>query len=181
MRLHYADYWDIHHRRSIRLPDRDYAGPGMYFVTVCTAGRERLLGQIVDGKMHLNEFGKIVWDCWLALPRHFPFISLDAFVVMPNHIHGIINIHRSRNHPDTKRGCWGKACLAPTRRMKFQKPPARSLCSVIGSFKSATTKRVNIIRDSPGARFWQRNYHERVIRDGALHDIRRYITENPKR
>jgi REP element-mobilizing transposase RayT len=82
-------------RRSIRLPEYDYAQAGAYFVTLCTHNREPLFGDIVDGEMALNEFGEIVHRCWTALPGHFSHVCLDAFVVMPNHLHGVIIIART--------------------------------------------------------------------------------------
>ena len=81
---------DIHHRRSIRLQGYDYSSPGAYFVTMCTHNRECLFGEIANGKMRLNELGKIASQCWLAIPDHFPHARLGAFVIMPNHVHGII-------------------------------------------------------------------------------------------
>ncbi len=79
-----------HHRRSIRLQEYDYTQPGAYFVTICTYQRQCLFGEIIDAAMHLNTCGEIVQACWNNLPNHFPFMELDAFVIMPNHIHGII-------------------------------------------------------------------------------------------
>jgi putative transposase len=81
-----------HHRRSIRLKGYDYTQPGAYFITICTHGRECLFGEIIDGEMHLNEAGQIVVQTWQDLPNHVPNVQLDAFVVMPNHVHGIIII-----------------------------------------------------------------------------------------
>jgi putative transposase len=81
-----------HHRRSIRLKGYDYTQPGAYFITICTHGRECLFGEIIDGEMHLNEAGQIVVQTWQDLPNHVPHVQLDAFVVMPNHVHGIIII-----------------------------------------------------------------------------------------
>jgi hypothetical protein len=83
---------DIHHRRSIRLKGYDYSQRGAYFVTLVTHGRQCLFGQIVDGKMQLNEGGEITNQCWMEIPKHYPHVSLDAFVIMPNHVHGIIII-----------------------------------------------------------------------------------------
>jgi len=80
----------IHHRRSIRLKHYDYSEPGDYFVTICTKNRKCLLGNIVDGKMVLNKLGLIVKRCWHDLPNHYPNVILDEFIIMPNHIHGII-------------------------------------------------------------------------------------------
>jgi REP element-mobilizing transposase RayT len=82
-----------HHRKSIRLPGYDYSREGAYFITICTADREWLFGKIENGEMHLNEFGKIVWKIWDETPSHFPHISMGEFVVMPNHVHGIIFIN----------------------------------------------------------------------------------------
>jgi hypothetical protein len=83
---------DIHQRRSIRLKGYDYATPGAYFVTVCTHERECLFGDIVDGVMRLNEAGRMVNTVWDEIPAHYPGIDVDAFIVMPNHIHGIVAI-----------------------------------------------------------------------------------------
>jgi REP element-mobilizing transposase RayT len=79
-----------HHRKSIRLKEYDYSQPGEYFVTICTHSHECVLGKIIHGEMRLNEIGKIVEKCWKEIPIHFPNTELDEFVVMPNHIHGII-------------------------------------------------------------------------------------------
>jgi len=81
-----------HHRRSIRLKGYDYTQAGAYFVTICTQGRECLFGQVVEGKMRVNPFGEIVVWAWNDLPNHNPHVELDAFVVMPNHVHGIVLI-----------------------------------------------------------------------------------------
>jgi len=81
---------DIHHRRSIRLKGYDYSQNGAYFVTICTHNRECLFGKIVDGEMCINEWGKIAKRCWLEIPQHYPNVSLDEFVIMPNHIYGIL-------------------------------------------------------------------------------------------
>src|SRR3989304_5953169 len=79
-----------HHRRSIRLHGYDYAQAGAYFVTVCTQGRECLFGDVTEGQMRLNSLGTIVQACWADLSHHYSHVELDAFVVMPNHVHGII-------------------------------------------------------------------------------------------
>ena len=81
---------EIHHRRSIRLQGYDYAQEGAYFVTVCTQGRVYLFGDVVEAKVRLNDYGRVVKECWEKLPRHYGHVDLDTFVVMPNHIHGVI-------------------------------------------------------------------------------------------
>jgi REP element-mobilizing transposase RayT len=159
---------DIHHRRSVRLRDYDYSGAGAYFVTICVANRECLFGETADGVMRMNDAGLAVAECWQAVPDHFPQVELDEFVVMPNHLHGIIVIDRR----DT-------ACRAQVEE-SFSRPISGSLPTIIRSFKSAATKRINQFRDNPGAPMWQRNYYERVIRDEQeLDGIRQYITGNP--
>ena len=103
-----------HHRRSIRLKGHDYTSPGTYFITICTHQRQCLFGEIVDGEMQLNEFGKWVDACWQRLPTHFPHLQLDRFVVMPNHIHGILTLtHNPNEHtPSNGRGAaFGKPSM----------------------------------------------------------------------
>ena len=161
---------DIHHRRSIRLKGYDYSRAGAYFITICTHGRECILGDLVDGEMRLNEYGDIARGEWLNLPNRYPDIELDAVVIMPNHIHAIIAIHAVgvihelplRN--DTKH----------RRTMLIPK--------IVGYVKMNTAKRINQSRNTPGARVWQRNYHEHVIRNEAdLARIRKYVANNPRK
>jgi REP element-mobilizing transposase RayT len=87
-----------HHRRSIRLKGYDYRRQGAYFVTICTHDRLCLFGEVVGGEMRLNEYGRIALGCWKEIPLHFPQAELDAFVVMPNHVHGIIVLTVGARH-----------------------------------------------------------------------------------
>lgn len=142
-----------HHRRSIRLKGYDYSQAGAYFVTICTQNRACLFGEVVGGDLRLNDAGTIARQCWLEIPIHFPNTELDEFVIMPNHVHGIIVL---------------------------VEPPTRSIPTIIGSFKSATTKRINEYRSTPGTPVWQRSYYEHVIRDDeSLNRIQKYIRNNP--
>jgi len=172
---------DFHHRRSIRLQHYDYSSVGAYFVTICTFERECLFGEVVDNDICLNGMGQIVQDEWLRTAEMRKNIILDEFVVMPNHFHGIIHIrdpvgahcmrpdHKKRT--DVERAHVG----APLRRRK-----SGSIGSIIAGFKSAVTKRINQLRDNPGAPVWQRNYYERVIRnDQELQSIQQYVVDNP--
>jgi putative transposase len=84
-----------HHRRSIRLKGYDYTQPGAYFVTLCHHERMPLFGEIVNGEMRLNDIGRVAERCWLDIPSDFPHVALDAFVIMPNHVHGILWIIES--------------------------------------------------------------------------------------
>lgn len=82
------------HRRSIRLNGYDYSQTGVYFITICTQNRECLFGEVVNGAMRLNGLGEIAQRCWNEIPAHFPHVKLDAFVVMPNHVHGVLWVVR---------------------------------------------------------------------------------------
>ena len=93
----------IHHRRSIRLQGYDYSQNGAYFITLCTHNRECLFGQIQNGQMILNEYGKMVEQCWNNLSNHYDNIELDAYVIMPNHFHGIILITDNVDNVDNVR------------------------------------------------------------------------------
>jgi REP element-mobilizing transposase RayT len=162
---------DRHHRRSIRLRNYDYAQAGAYFVTVCTHNRECLFGEVVDGKMQLNAAGQMVEQCWLAIPEHFPHVELDAFVVMPNHIHGIVVITNPVEAqfiaPNTQ-GAMNQGAMnrAPT------------LGGMVRAFKARSTRDIRL--REPGVSVWQRNYYEHIIRsEESLMRIREYITNNP--
>lgn len=170
-----------HHRRSIRVKGYDYAQAGAYFVTVCTQGRQCLFGDVAAGEMRLNEFGQIVLDCWLDLPRHYPHVALDAFVVMPNHVHAVVMLI------DDVEGVVGAGFKpAPTANAAadagMEKPGKQrhGLPEVVRAFKTFSARRVNALRASPGLPLWQRNYYEHIIRnDAALDRIRAYIAANP--
>jgi putative transposase len=156
-----------HHRRSIRLPAYDYAGPGAYFVTLVTYARECLFGQVIDSEMRLNVLGEVVAEEWRRTGEIRREVQLDLSVVMPNHIHGIVIIGDQTMNV----GAHGRAPL--------HRSP-RSLGSFIAGFKSAVTKRINEIQGTPRLQVWQRNYYEHVIRsEEELHQIRQYITDNP--
>jgi REP element-mobilizing transposase RayT len=165
-------------RRSVRLPDFDYAGFGAYFVTLCTSDRQCYFGEVTGDGVQLNDYGKTVADCWMEIPRHMPNVELDAFIVMPNHLHGILWI-MGANSPAMQRATpW----VAPTDEPERRPGPAQgSLGAVIGAFKSVTAKRLCGNPELP-SRLWQRNYFEQVIGDGAaLNRIRDYIQTNPSR
>ena len=162
---------DIHHRRSIRIKGYDYTQGGAYFITICVRGRECLLGSVVDSQVQLSQYGEIADACWQAIPDHFEHVEIDAFVVMPNHIHGIVCI--ANRDP-------GKALASSSEHIG--KPVSGSIPTIVRSYKAAITKGVNQLQDRPSAPFWQRNYYERIIRDElSLQRIREYIANNPCR
>lgn len=162
-----------HHRRSIRLKGYDYSQAGAYFVTICTQNRVCLFGEIVDGEMRLNDAGKIVADSWQWLASQYDYIELDEWVIMPNHIHGIIVVNERR----------GDSRIAPTQIAPTQTGPTgkrKPIGRLIGAFKTVSTKHINIMRGMAGIPVWQRNYYEHIIRnDESLNRIREYIANNP--
>jgi len=169
-----------HHRRSIRLPGYDYTSEGAYYITIVTYHRDCLFGEIINketpqgGDVFLNDLGKIADECWRAIPDHFRFVELGAHVVMPNHVHGIIMI---RNDESMTVG----ATHASPLRIPNSHPhgaPSRSLGAIVGSFKSAVTKRIGRAHNATG--IWQRNYYEHIIRDEKdLQNKTDYIDANP--
>ncbi|MBI4320491.1 MAG: transposase [Chloroflexi bacterium] len=149
-----------HHRRSTRLREYDYSQPGAYFVTLCSNERKCLFGRIVSTTVELSMAGKIGEEFWLGISGHFPNLELDASVVMPNHVHGIIVI--------TDQG-------AETARLREP-----TLGQIIAYYKYQTTKLINLALSTPGRTVWQRNYYDRVIRNQReLQTAREYVTNNP--
>lgn len=163
-------------RRSIRLKGYDYSQAGAYFVTICTHNRQCLFGDILDGEMRLNDAGWVVANEWIKTPVIRNEIELDEWVVMPNHFHGILVITDSA--PD--RHCMGDGRGTGDRRVAPTGPQPRSVGAVMAGFKSAVTKRINECRQTPGAKLWQRNYWEHIVRnEPELSRIREYIHNNP--
>ncbi len=161
-----------HHRRSIRLKDYDYRNVGAYFITICAYKRECLFGEVVDLEMRLNEYGEIIQDEWLKTETVRPNIELDEFVMMPNHLHGILVLNDNTGVSHEKPGATHR--VAPTG------PQTGSVGAIVGQYKSIVTKRINKQRGTPGHPIWQRNYHEHIIRDeDELNRIRFYIANNP--
>lgn len=153
-------------RKKLRLDNFDYRSPGAYFVTICTQNRRHILGKVVAEEIHLSWQGQIAIDCWQELPAHFPHLELDEFVIMSNHIHGILWIVETRM----------------PQQNSSAGPKAGSLEVILRSFKSAVTKRVNEFNQTSGAGFWQRSFYDHILRDeGDLDQHRKYILENPIR
>ncbi len=173
-------------RRSVRLPGYDYASAGMYFVTICAHERECLFGEVQDGLVRLSSVGEVVASAWRSMTEHIAMASLDAWVVMPDHLHGIVALAGTPPSRRVALAAWRATHVTPRAQVRHRKcpagPPARSLGAIIGSFKSVTTKRINVLRGTPGLPVWQRGYHEHVIGNAAaLSTIRQYIAENPLR
>jgi REP element-mobilizing transposase RayT len=145
----------IHGRHTIRVPGFDYSDPGYYMITACIQDRRMLFGRIRSGRMELNGFGKIAERCIRDVPCHFNHIDVDEWIVMPDHVHVILEIRNIGR---------GTACRAPTLVRRFGKPERGSIPTIVGAFKSAVTKRIRGITKTDNV-IWQRNYWERIIRD----------------
>lgn len=180
-------------RKLNRLKGYDYSRNGWYFVTICAKERECLFGNIVVGtgfkpvptlrtgfkpvptsvptfgrpEMVLNETGKIVVECWQDLPNHYPNCRLDEFVVMPNHLHGIVVID----------------CDSATVGTGFKPVPTTAtvtLSEIIRGLKTFSARKINEIRQTPGLPVWQRSFHDHIIRNEKSYwQIKKYIQNNP--
>jgi putative transposase len=186
-----------HHRRSIRLKGYDYSKAGLYFITMCCKNRACLFGKIVDKKMVLNDTGVIVQQCWEDIPNHFPNVVLHEFVVMPNHIHGIIRIvganHHSPDNNSQNHSPDNNSQHSPNNHSQYVSSDNHSLVngaknvsplrtptigSVVRGFKIGVTKWMR--QNTNIHMVWQRNYWEHIIRDrNSYVKISKYIVNNP--
>lgn len=188
---------NFHNRNSIRMQGYDYSQPGAYFITICTHHKECLFGEINSGKMKLSTLGEIAYYQWIQLPYRFATIKLDTFVIMPNHLHGIIIINETQ-HPISRRGEAGenrhgsspKIQISPASpsntndySLDVSKPGGTisgSIGAIIQNFKSLTTRKINILLRSRNKPIWQRNYYEHIIRGETDYErIVEYIENNP--
>ena len=144
--------------RSIRLKGFDYAQSGAYFITICTTDREALFGRIVDEEMRLTQGGRIADECWRNIPTHYPHVILDEYVIMPNHIHGVIFI----SDDDVGVQNFEPLQMDGTRENKFQQIIPKSIGGIIRGFKIGVTKWYR--QNTNVHTVWQRNYFDRVIR-----------------
>ena len=172
--------WHVHRRRSLRLKGYDYSNPGGYFVTLCVKDRQCLFGNVVDAGMVLDEAGRMVQTVWDEMPDFYPGFRRDAFIIMPNHVHGIFNVV----------GAGPCACPRLDQHKNGQPQgvaPTLGLPDLVNRFKSMTTHRyIEGVENSGWPSFqgklWQRNYFEHIIRNqGELTHLRYYILTNPER
>jgi putative transposase len=162
---------------STRLRTYDYSSSGYYFVTICTKDRQNFFGDIVAGRMRLSEIGHIAQKYWQEIPKHFPFVKLDEFQTMPNHIHGILIIRKTTNH--TKHVVETRQCLVSTGINRFQNQGRDTISSIVGSYKSICTKTVNAMKNNISFA-WQPRFYDHIIRnETSLNRIRKYIRDNP--
>ena len=164
-------------RKALRLKSFDYSSEGFYFVTICTQDRQCLFGAVVGAgpgagpQMVLNDAGYMVKSIWNEMPDYYPGVYIDEFVVMPNHVHGIISIDNRM----------GRGAVPAPEHAGGETPPLQpALGRMVAYFKYQSTKRINEVRETPGESVWQRNYYEHVIRNESdLNQIRQYILDNP--
>ena len=158
---------------STRLEDWDYSNPGMYFVTICSKNMVSWFGEVLDGETVLNEMGGIANKCWIEIPNHFENVKMDEYIIMPNHVHGIVEL--LGDHTVGR----DVACNVSTSdRMSHISPKPGSLSAIIRSYKSAITR---IIRKYHNPKFaWQPHFWDHVIRnENSLERIQNYIQNNP--
>ncbi|MEW5677166.1 transposase [Flavobacterium enshiense] len=179
----------------------DYKNEGLYFITICTKNRKHLFGFVKDGEMILNEYGKIVLDCWQDLPNHYPNIVLDEFCIMPNHIHCIVGVDNSvfsdysdySNHSvysvetGLKPVCTLPVCTLPVCTLSVCTLSAKEVkihgvFEFIRALKSFSSRKINEVRNCKGVSNWQERFHDHIIRnENEYNRIKNYIVNNPKK
>ncbi|MBP6182025.1 MAG: transposase [Flavobacterium sp.] len=174
---------------STRLKNWDYGNNGTYFITICTQNREHFFGEIIsvadENKMELNEIGKLAERFWAEIPNHFPFVELENYVIMPNHIHGILIINKTNivdNIVETLQcnvsTVNAKETINKKELMAEISPKSGTISTIIRSYKSVLTKNAHFIH----ADFeWQTRFHDHIIRDSeSFERIQNYIETNPE-
>ncbi len=177
--------------QSARLKGWDYSDYGTYFITICTKNWQQFFGKVNNGEMQLNELGEIAEKCWKEIPNHFPSIILDNFVVMPNHVHGVLIISETEALSNSQQVETLHATSESTRpktksnylentknkRLSDISPKAGSISTIIRSYKSAVTKQARLVNKSFA---WQARFHDHLIRNNKSYDtIINYIETNP--
>lgn len=190
---------ETHHRRSIRLAKQDYSQAGAYYITLATHEKEYLFGEITAGVMHLSDMGRIADEHWRAIPHHFSNVALGAYIVMPNHVHGIIVIRPPVGASMVGASQWDAREIittlvptdaqldipsgasqwdAPTNTPTLKGPKRGSIGAIIGAYKMSVTQRIQCELGCSG--IWQRNYFEHIIRSEKDYlRIHEYIEANP--
>ncbi len=170
---------DKYRIKSARLEGYDYRNEGLYYVTICTKNRVHFFGECENVIMLLNDLGKMAEDCWLAIPIHFPNVSLDEFIIMPNYIHGIVCINEKIEIERTSLETYNYTSLQMPKNPHFQKlsAPAKSLSTIIRAFKTVVTTESRKINPNFA---WQPRFHDHIIRDAqSFNNIQNYIINNP--
>ena len=161
---------NIHRRRQVRLNGYDYSNGGAYFVTICTHEKRNVFSRVLDGTLQLHPYGRIADECWQQIPEHYPHVALDEWIIMPNHLHGILILTTDSNN------------IAPA---SFGKTQIGTVSAIINNFKGAVTRAINTSRveqNLSAVIVWQSRFYDRIIRnEKELNATRNYIIENPSR
>ena len=160
-----------YYRRSVRLKEYDYSQPGAYFITILASDRSHIFGKIADDQVQLSEIGRIVKHEWLRVEKRFPHVQLGAWIIMPNHFHGIVNLIETETniHPSNGRAL-----------EHFGSPVSGSIPTIIRSFKSSVTQQYQLLTQNYSTKIWHRGYYDHVIRDEEdLENTHNYILNNP--
>ena len=180
---------DLPYRASFRIPGFDYSSSNWYYITICSHGRESIFGDVIDlvgarrgspvshsrEKISLNQIGQIANQCWLDIPNHYSNVKLDEYIIMPNHVHGIIIINTQTTRANND---------SPLQRIQIQQSikihgTSNTIGAIVRGYKIGVTKWCR--QNTNLYDVWQRNYYEHIIRDeGELSHIRQYIRDNPK-
>jgi putative transposase len=180
-------YQETYRIASARFAGWDYGSNATYFITICTQNRAHAFGEVIDGIVRLTPLGQAAWDCWSAIPEHFPFVVLGEFVAMPNHVHGIVMIDKPppakvtrANDANVETQNGASLRLRPRCRSVNQfGPQSQNLAAIVRGFKIGVTK---YARQHQISFAWQPRYHDHIIRNAAEHEhIRKYIIENPQK
>ena len=163
---------EIRNRKRNRMIDFDYCSDNLYFVTSCTNDKVCCFGEIDDGGMILNELGEIAEGQWQWLINKYPYLISHAFVVMPNHIHGVLEINREMICNDTMGRTGRDLSLQSQQKIK-------SLSELMGAYKTTTSKKIHLLGHDDF--IWQRSFHDHIIRNTKYYDkITQYIATNPE-
>lgn len=191
---------NIHHRRSIRLKGYDYSQPGAYFITIVTWQHEDLFGEIIDNEMKVNNAGFVAQTELKKLPTMFPELSIDNFVIMPNHAHAIFVLSNPTDNVKAKKDSRDQSSTNPFVRARPEEPSqienlpfasplqpfladvqSHTLGSIVGAYKSTVARIINGLRRTPESPVWQRNYYEHIIRNETdFNHVWDYIDDNPR-
>jgi putative transposase len=176
---------NLRQRHSIRLKGYDYTQAGAYFITIVTDQRVCLFGDISNDQINLTPFGIVAQREWMHLPGRFQNLQFDAFVIMPNHLHGIMLLAEPGTVGDSIPEIASIHHRAPTQTgpsEAFGRPVPSSIPTMVRSYKAAVTVRINHLQNTTQKSVWQRNYYEHVIRnEDELNRAREYILQNPMR
>jgi putative transposase len=171
---------ELPNRKSIRLKEYDYARAGAYFVTICSWNKQCVFGTVEEDTVQLNELGRVVESCWQEIPEHFAKVELDEFIIMPNHIHGIIILNDQEDYTCRDTIHRVRESSGESKTESFGNPTASSIPTIIRTFKAAVTRESRRLRLFTSERLWQGGYFERIIRnENAMMKAREYIVNNP--